>query len=191
MTLDDQIINLYQHGFHRQAMERIIDSWGNELKQWLYTFVCNEDDADDLAQEVFIKVYTHFHQFRGDSTLKTWIFHIARNAAVSYLTSRYYKESKMDPELPDTITYKEARNDVDDIDKDICRSVIRQLPTLLRTPLVMHSYMNCKQEEIARILNIPLNTVKARIRRARLSVILVMEKQGFISLTEKQKQEEK
>lgn len=55
----------------------------------------------------------------------------------------------------------------------------------------MHSYMNCKQEEIARILNIPLNTVKARIRRARLSVILVMEKQGFISLTEKQKQEEK
>ena len=145
-----------------------------------------ENEAEDLTQEVFVKVDKALKEFRGEAQLSTWIYRIATNAALDRLSSSSFKqqaresvpeesscesESETEPEDKNVWTGEQKQN----VDQQLIhqemnsciREYIDQLPEDYRTVLVLSEVEGFKNREIAEILEVSLDTVKIRLHRAR------------------------
>jgi RNA polymerase sigma-70 factor, ECF subfamily len=134
------------------------------------------DEADDLTQEVFIKVSRGLKNFRGDSKLSSWIYRIATNTALDHLR----RPSQITAETTSIDTEREDEpvrlgGEVSFIDRQLIRkemnacirNVIKQLPQDYRTVIVLGELEEFKNNEIAEILQVSLESVKIRLHRAR------------------------
>ena len=140
--------------------------------------------AEDLTQEVFIKVDKTLKEFRGEAQLSTWIYRIATNAALDRLRSASFKQQEREY-VPggltsENLTEPEDRNvwtgeNKPDVDQQLIRQemnscireYIEQLPDDYRAALVLSDVEGFKNREIAEILAVSLDTVKIRLHRAR------------------------
>ena len=135
--------------------------------------VRNPAIAEELAQETFIRAFRGLSTFRGDSQVRSWLYRIATNLSLNAVTRRREYPSDTIPEAaaPDSparqAEVQEMRDDV--------HEAITALPEALRVPLVMREFGNKTYEEIAEELDIPLNTVRTRILRARRGLRDAME----------------
>lgn len=142
------------------------------------------DEAEDVAQEVFVKVDKALKDFRGESQVSTWIYRIATNAALDRLRSASFRRGEREcvhddssvegrAELQDKNVWTgETRPDVDQQlirqEMNSCiREYIDQLPEDYRAVLVLSEVEGFKNREIADILEVSLDTVKIRLHRAR------------------------
>ncbi len=142
------------------------------------------NEAEDLTQEVFVKVDKTLNEFRGEAQLSTWIYRIATNAALDRRRSSSFKqqarecvsdhsssESETEPEDKNVWTGEKKQNiDQQLIRKEMnscIREYIDQLPEDYRTILVLSEVEGFKNREIAEILEVSLDTVKIRLHRAR------------------------
>ncbi len=137
-----------------------------------------ESDAEDIAQEVFVKVGEALGGFRGESSLSTWIYRIATNTAMDHLrkpSSKRSLQSTEDRDLPGD----EDTGPVDDrplldtllIRKDMnecIRGIVDSLPENYRTVLVLGEIEGLTNAEITEVLGISLDAVKIRLHRARV-----------------------
>jgi RNA polymerase sigma-70 factor, ECF subfamily len=143
-----------------------------------------EDQAEDLTQEVFIRVSQGLGDFRGESSLSTWIYRIATNAALDLLRSREFKQGdilSIDDDLaPDLDSILEDHNpwtgekapqlEAQAIKRYLSECLggfIQKLPQDYRTVMVLSELERLSNKEIAGILGISLPTVKIRLHRAR------------------------
>jgi RNA polymerase sigma-70 factor (ECF subfamily) len=131
--------------------------------------------ADDVTQETFIKVWKHLDDFRGESSLRSWVLKIAHNTAVS--TLRRIKDSATDPsKLPEahdpiaTTRVVEGRFAALDL-----RSALDDLDALTREIVVLREVEGMSYEEISETLDVPIPTVKTRLLRARRSLTVILE----------------
>jgi RNA polymerase sigma-70 factor, ECF subfamily len=163
--------------------QSIHDTFRPKILRYLTRFV-GEDEAEDLTQTVMVKVSEGLHNFRGDSTLSTWIYRIATNTALDKLRSPGIKwkgqqsgstgiqtESEVDsaelrippeeqtPSVEATIIRKEMN--------ECIREFIDRLPENYKTVTVLSELEGFQNSEIAEILGISLDTVKIRLHRAR------------------------
>ena len=145
----------------------------------LYMLLRDETDAEDAAQETFIKVYRNLHNFRGDSKFSTWVLSITRNEGLGWLRKRASRpEEPLEPVLdesggdftPALLTdWREIpsetleRNEV----REHLQKAIERLPLLYRTVLVMRDMEGLDMEETARSLCVTTTVVKVRLHRAR------------------------
>jgi len=142
------------------------------------------DEAEELTQDVFVKVDRALKEFRGEAQLATWIYRIATNAALDRLRTPSFKQRARESgpvdagaeaaaELPDrNVWTSEAKPEVDQqlIRKEMnscIREYIEQLPEDYRAVLVLSEVEGLKNREIAEILGVSLDTVKIRLHRAR------------------------
>jgi len=144
-------------------------------------YVRDVADAQDVAQEVFIKAYRALPQFRGDSAFYTWLYRIAINTAKNALAARdrnpvgYELDAQnadewpdlagklRDPDTPEGLALtEEIRNSV--------TSAIEALPEDLRTAIVLRELDGMSYEEIAAAMDCPVGTVRSRIFRAREAI---------------------
>jgi RNA polymerase sigma-70 factor (ECF subfamily) len=139
-----------------------------------------EAEAEDLMQEVFIKVSNSLDTFKGDSQISTWIYRIAANTALDKLKSAGYKRDKFKTTSLDYIQpLKNNRKSNHDEEYDIeynffkqemnqCISdFINRLPDNYRMIFLLHEYDNFTFDEIAEITGISFDNVKIRLHRAR------------------------
>ncbi len=131
----------------------------------------NNDDVQDVAQDVFIKVFKNLPKFKGDSKLSTWVGQIAYREAVNYLKKRnryndaplgdftvnQLKESSQNPEE------KSIANDT----KTIIRAAVAKLPERYRQVVVLYHLEEYSYQEISKIIDMPEGTVKSYIFRGR------------------------
>ncbi len=146
-----------------------------------------KNEAEDLTQEVFIKIGRGLKDFRGKSQLSTWIYRIATNAALDKLRSPYFQQtiqkrlmSNSDVEGEEHEEHKDVWTGeiIHPIDQDLIRkemneclrSFIENLPDNYRTIIVLSELEGLKNREIAVILGVSLDTVKIRQHRARLKL---------------------
>jgi len=138
--------------------------------------IVGEAEAEDLTQEVFTKVSQSLKSFRADSRLSTWIYRIATNAALD----RIRKRDRSGEVLPvDAAGDREDRNawngDVERLEhqvirremNDCIRNVVSELPEKYRTVLILSEFEGFKDEEIAGIIDLRLESVKIRLHRGR------------------------
>ncbi len=141
-------------------------------------------EAEDLSQEVFIKVESGLKNFRGESKLSTWIYRIATNTAVDRMRNPSFKykvnevipsepvqKDDLDTEDQDLFTGEKAEStDQQYVRKEMnscIRNYIENLPENYRTVVILSELEALKNKEIAEILNLSLDTVKIRLHRAR------------------------
>ncbi len=146
--------------------------------------LAGEAEAEDLAQEVFVKVSRSLASFEGKSKLSTWVYRIATNTALDKLRSRSFRQDKQTLSLSGT----DDGTDMDLEDRDACedksaptadrevvkaemseciREFVDRLPPDYRAAIVLSELKDLKNQEIADILGVTLDTVKIRLHRAR------------------------
>lgn len=151
----------------REAFARLYGHFAPRIKAYL-TKIGAAEQADDLAQETMVKVWRKAAQFEPEkASAATWIFAIARNARVDALRRRARPE--LDPEEPALLPQAEIAADAQvergERDAAIWR-VFSQLPPNQREVVALHFYEDEPHSAIAERLNIPLGTVKSRLRLA-------------------------
>ena len=154
-------------GFEELAMP-LFDSLYN-LARWLAQ---NQNEAEDLVQETYLKAWRSFASFQPDTNFRAWIFRILRN---TFLGSRSKLERRMttamesEEDLPSTSATPESlligRSDVDAVQR-----AIEQLPVMFREVILLCDVEEASYREIAEILSIPMGTVMSRLARARKMV---------------------
>ena len=154
-------------GFEELAMP-LFDSLYN-LARWLAQ---NQNEAEDLVQETYLKAWRSFASFQPDTNFRAWIFRILRN---TFLGSRSKLERRMttamesEEDLPATSATPESlligRSDVDAVQR-----AIEQLPVMYREVILLCDVEEASYREIAEILSIPMGTVMSRLARARKMV---------------------
>jgi len=170
-----------------EAFEQLILQYEKRIYNYCYRMTNNQEDAEDLAQEVFIKVYKSLHSFKGSSQFSTWIYRIAYNTCVDK-----FRKEKM-------VLVSLTQNDEEDKDMDLpsheplpedqivsreqyqaLRECISTLKPEYKTAVILRDIQNYTYEEIADILNIPLGTVKSHISRGRAALRDALAARGML-----------
>jgi RNA polymerase sigma-70 factor (ECF subfamily) len=126
------------------------------------------DDAEDLAQEVFIKAYKSMGEFRGDSAFYTWLYRITVNLCLNQIRKRKVRTfmglEQVAPTLPDT---KQADEDLDTAELSVhARQAISELPEKQRAVFILRHFRGLPHAEIARIMDRDEGTIKANYFQA-------------------------
>jgi RNA polymerase sigma-70 factor (ECF subfamily) len=151
-----------------EAIALLLPAFRRKVFGLAYSFLRDREAAEDVTQEVFIKVWRALPGFDGRASMSTWIYTIARNASLSALRARRPQSSLSDPEVMEAV---ETINPVPPAEVLVERAAILrlvdQLPTKQRQ-VIMLFYMEAQShEEVATMLGMPVGTVKTLLHRAR------------------------
>jgi RNA polymerase sigma-70 factor (ECF subfamily) len=160
--------------------QKIFEDFQPKILRYLARLV-GESEAEDLTQETLVKVHKGLENFKGESQLSTWIYRIAANTALDRLRSpsfqlvTQFSSSEILDETEITDKVISAEEEKPPIEKqlireemnDCIRGYIEKLPETYRVVLIMSEYEGLKNNEVAEILGITLDTVKIRLHRAR------------------------
>jgi RNA polymerase sigma-70 factor (ECF subfamily) len=172
----------------RTAFNEVVSRYKNRVYNSVYRMLGNASDAEDLTQEVFVRLYTSLDSFRSQASLNTWLFRIASNLCIDYF--RRSKKHRaiaysLDEPLGGDAEASEgsgASHEVSDTTYEPHRLAERQelseqiqvalagLPEKLRAVLLLHDIEGIPYEEIAQVVGCPLGTVKSRLFNARLQL---------------------
>ncbi len=156
------------------------------IKRYLARLI-SFDDAEDVAQEAFLKVSRSLDGFRRESSISTWVYRIATNAAMDRLRSPAYRARLAAAAIDDSCDAGETFSANEDrgssLEEDAIRSemsdcvqgLVAQLPENYRTVLILSETEGMKNAEIAEVLGISLETVKIRVHRARVRLKQILE----------------
>ena len=179
-TGDIGLVQRVQRG-DKTAFDLLVRKYQHKVIKLVSRYMRDTADAEDVAQEAFIKAYRALPQFRGDSAFYTWLYRIAINTAKNAIVSRdrspvdfdldmqNVEESNSmqmrlaDPETPESLLQtEEIRSTVN--------QAIESLPEDLRTAIVLRELEGLSYEEIAQSMDCPVGTVRSRIFRAREAI---------------------
>jgi len=177
---DLSLVRRVQRG-ERGAYDLLVLKYQHKVVKLVMRYLRNPADAEDVAQEAFVKAYRALPQFRGDSAFYTWLYRIAINTAKNALAARERnpvsyefdlsgndESSDMvsrlkDPETPEGLALTEEI-------RDTVNHAISELPEDLRTAIVLRELEGMSYEEIAASMDCPVGTVRSRIFRAREAI---------------------
>lgn len=163
-----------------EAFLELVNKYKQGLVSLCYSYTHDLYEAEDLSQEVFIAVYKNISSFRGDSSLKTYLYRIGVNKCLSYKRKRGLKDF-----ITDIFSGNESSVAIDLDEKSYIRQCIKDLSIDIRTPLVLYYYIGLNYSEIGKILDITERAVEGRIYRAKQKLKARMEKEGVVFWKEK------
>lgn len=94
--VDELTIEAFEIEDKEDLIDEIMNKYGQEVLQLVYSYVNNKEVAEDLTQDIFVKCYKSLHTYKGNSNLKTWLWRIAINQCKDYLKSWYNKKVNHD-----------------------------------------------------------------------------------------------
>lgn len=150
-------------------VENINSIWNNFRRELLYFIkakVKDEYAAEDILQEVFIKVYKSIDQLVDQTKLKSWLYRTTNNAIIDFY--RQKKQSTL--ELDEIEVEQKMEDDTENMNREAAeciKSMLDELPDKYKEPLKLHEFKGMKHKEISQKLNISLSGSKTRIQRAR------------------------
>ena len=161
------------------AISDLSNSYGAKIYQLAFRYLRNREDAEEVAQDVLLKVHQKIDAFRGDAALSSWIYRITFNAAMSRL--REFKQNLPNaPEKTEDEAGNALKREVADrsplADEDILRAEMRQtlvralkeMPLLYRAPVILRDVQGLTTEEASAVLHVKEQTLKSRLHRGRL-----------------------
>src|SRR5574341_1153895 len=178
--IDRQLVARAQRG-DKQAFEMLVEKYQRKLARLLSRFIRDPAEVEDVTQEAFIRAYRALPAFRGDSAFYTWLYRIGINTAKNYLMALGRRApTSTEVEAEDAEGYEEGEQlrDISTpesllLSKEIARTVnatIEELPEELRTAIQLREIEGMSYEDIARIMDCPIGTVRSRIFRAREAI---------------------
>ena len=161
---DREAVEACQRG-EREAFDHLVERYERDVYRLCYRYVNDPQDANDMAQEVFLKAYRAIGRFRGDSSFSTWLYRIAVNTCLNFRSSRRPEADALSDSLPDghagaldTIVADERARRV--------REAVTRLPEKQRATLILKIYHELTHEEVAAVVGASVGTVKANLFHA-------------------------
>jgi RNA polymerase sigma-70 factor (ECF subfamily) len=174
---DEQLIARFQLG-DVQAYDILVRRYKDQLLNFVFRFVGNRTDAEDIVQETFLRVYRNKHMYKEIAKFSTWVYTIAGNLAKTELRRRKrhkifsvsnFINEERDFDIPDREHSPERKVD-SSIQENYIQKAIEKLPIKFKEVIILRDIQGFAYEEISQILDIPLGTVKSRVNRGRLKL---------------------
>lgn len=178
---DDQLIAMVKDG-QTEAFDYLMDRHAGKAFQIAYGILNQKDDAEEVTQDAFVRIFRALPKFRGDSEFSTWMYRIVVNQARNKYRWNKRRGSHVNMSINQTLDFDDNSTltfDVPDTSKTPDRDVIfrewegeisremESLPAVNREALILRNVKNMSYEQIANVLNCKVGTVKSRIARAR------------------------
>lgn len=157
------------------AFEELVRKYQKSVINTAYRFTGNPSVAEELAQEVFVRIYKAARSYKPTARFSTWLFTIVRNICSNYRQ----REGKFDRFTTSNIDLTTRLQEKNNPESDLIRKqmqqeiqkAIQELPESLRLPLILSQFQKMQYSEIAKVMNLTLVAVKVRIHRARQSLM--------------------
>jgi RNA polymerase sigma-70 factor, ECF subfamily len=153
-----------------EAIDEIMNRYGQEILQLTFSYVKNKQIAEDLTQEIFVKCYKSLHTYSGKSTFRTWLWRIASNHCKDYLKSWYNKNVFTTDYQP---IYDSMHSDsveetvIQDEEDGQLAAVVIELPVNYREVIYLFYFEEMTIKEISVVTEVKENTIKTRLKRAK------------------------
>jgi RNA polymerase sigma-70 factor (ECF subfamily) len=176
---DLELVRRTQRG-ERGAFDLLVLKYQHKVVKLVARLLRDPTEAEDVAQEAFVKAYRALGSFRGDSAFYTWLYRIAVNTARNAMASRQRRPLDYEADLSENeqtaLASRMRHNDTpeatalsEEIHETVSRAV-SELPEDLRTAIILREIEGLSYEEIAAAMDCPVGTVRSRIFRAREAI---------------------
>ena len=160
------------------AYDELVRRYQERIYATIYHMTANHEDANDLAQDAFIKAYRALRSFKGDSSFFTWVYRIAINKTINFLKQRRKRtqmslndldfNAEHDPGLVALISEKTPRRDLNLTElQESLNAAMMKLSEVHRVVVTLHDVQGLSHEEISRIMDCNTGTVRSRLFYAR------------------------
>ena len=171
---------------NEMAFEALVLKYTPKLMSVLTGYTKSKDHAEELCQKTFIKVWQKINTFKGESSLFTWIYRIGINLAKNDFASRFSKNSKftesLDQDQYDFPEYRSPETELIAAESEIkMMQFIQSLDEDTKTAFSLREIEGRSYDEIAKILNCPIGTVRSRIFRARQLILEFMNQENILN----------
>lgn len=177
--VDRELVRRVQNG-DKKAFDLLVLRYQHKIIQLISRYIKDSGEAQDIAQESFIKAYRALPRFRGDSAFYTWLYRIAINTAKNHLVARSRRPSDNEIDVQDAEQFEGADRLKEHatpehllLSDEIATTInlaIEELPEELRTAISLREFEGLSYEEIAQTMICPVGTVRSRIFRAREAI---------------------
>jgi len=177
--VDQLLVERVQKG-DKRAFDLLIQKYQHRIVSLVSRYVSDSSEAQDVAQEAFIKAYRAIGRFRGDSAFYTWLYRIAINTAKNWIVARNRRPPASDIDAVDAEQYGMSGRlkDISTPENEMLREeiertvygTIAELPEDLRTAIMLREMDGMSYNEIATTMECPIGTVRSRIFRAREAI---------------------
>jgi len=177
--VDQELVRRVQNG-DKKAFDLLVLRYQHKIIQLISRYIKDSGEAQDIAQESFIKAYRALPRFRGDSAFYTWLYRIAINTAKNHLVARSRRPSDNEIDVQDAEQFEgadrlkeHATPELLLLSDEIATTIklaIEELPEELRTAISLREFEGMSYEEIAQTMVCPVGTVRSRIFRAREAI---------------------
>ena len=165
--IDYDLMRAIQNG-NMVAFNEVVDRYKGRLMNVIGRMLSSTEEAEDIVQETFVRVYQHRQSFNFQHCFSTWIYTIALNLARNELRKRkkfkFFDINDMQGNQPELAVEANLPSRL----PQILNTAIKDLPDKYRTAFMLRDVQEMSYDEVAKILNVPLGTVKSRVNRARL-----------------------
>lgn len=148
----------------RPSTEELFRSFSSRLKLFIRKRVQDEATADDILQDVFLKIHSRIETLQDETKLESWIFQITRNVIVDHYRSRFSAQESIDRNEPFEMP---AEDNITEKFSEGIREMVDQLPAQYREALVLAEFEGLTQQAVADRLGLSLSGAKSRVQRAR------------------------
>ncbi|PEF12695.1 RNA polymerase factor sigma C [Bacillus thuringiensis] len=168
--MDELTIEAFEIEDKEDLIDEIMNKYGQEVLQIVYSYVNNKEIAEDLTQDIFVKCYKSLHTYKGNSNLKTWLWRIAINHCKDYLKSWYNKKVIV---TEDDFTYMEIQKEsveqtvIQNAEDSRLALAVMSLPIKYREVIYLFYYEELSIKEIATVIDVKENTIKTRLKKAK------------------------
>lgn len=177
--LDNELVLRVQQG-DKRAFDVLVLKYQHKIIQLANQYVKDPSEAQDIAQDAFIKAYRALGEFRGDSAFYTWLYRITINTAKNFLLARSKRASEFDVDVQDAeqVDHSPQLHGMDTpeqvvLSDEILRVInnaIEELPEDMRMAIMLREMDGMSYEEIASVMECPVGTIRSRIFRAREAI---------------------
>ena len=172
---DEKLILRFQEG-DINAYNELVKRYKDRLLNFVFRYFNKVEQAEDVVQDTLIKLYTHASYYKNVAKFSTWIFTIAKNNALTELRKNKRKKTDSlwtdDGKFIDISTKEESLESKvqNEIAIDQLNKFLDEIPENFRIAVVLRDFQELSYEEISKILEIPIGTIKSRINRGRIQL---------------------
>lgn len=178
--MDEDIRQRLQTGQYQEAFERLVARYSAKVFHLAFSMLRNETQAEDMAQDILVKIWKGLPGYHGGASLSTWIYAIARNTCLTELKKRAARPtvSLQEPDLEDALEALPALQSAapeGGLELDV-HHLLDQLPEKYRQVITLFYLEQKSYEEVSALLALPLGTVKTFLYRAKKELIKLSQR---------------
>ncbi len=162
-----------------EAWDEIVELYGERIFNLAYRFAGNQPEAEDLTQDIFLKLYRNLHRYRGDVPLLAWALRLSRNLCIDHY--RHHRTRKQAETVSDEVLAQLPSGD--DVERSsqkrerrrLVQQVLDEMSESLASVLMLRDFQGLSYDEIAGFFEVPVGTVKSRLNRGRQELVRRVE----------------